>query len=136
MEFTEFRAAVLRAVPQAAGAEPAAADRTDPMYPFTFVSRVLTPAFVELLTGPGTAASQATACQLADAVEAVLATGRDETVDAIAMRLLEPVLCRRPELLDRAKPLLGPDTREAVGKLCDLISSADRAAVQARLLAD
>lgn len=123
VHFTEFQSQILHLLAE----EPAAKSSvpTDRFYPFTFVSQTVRPAFRRALDG-----DEELLVRLALVIENMLAEAEDETEEAIAMRLIEPLLCRDPDALARTRRFLGPVTMATVEKFQRVINDAERATAE------
>jgi hypothetical protein len=108
----------------------------DELYPFVVVSLEFVGPFQESLRRLGSdgdnAAAAAEVQALAQLMEEVLDGGEDATADALATRVVDPLLCRDPAQLALARPYLGPTTVRVVEKMTRLIRSAEAAVAQSR----
>lgn len=110
------------------------AEMADELYPFTVVSRDFLGPFraaVRDVVDGGDSAGGVLAA-LATLMEETLADGEDATADALATRVVDPVLCRDPAGLASARPYLGPTTLRVVDKMVRLIAAAEAAVAASR----
>ena len=122
MDTTTFLAALDAAVP-GSGARERPIGGLDA---YSFVTEVVVPAYLDAVGEAGGAPGRTERAELLSAVvEAGFASGDEDLVDALAMRLVERYLCRDAELLERARPFLGPETLGILAKMERLIAEPD-----------
>lgn len=130
MATTAFLAALDAAIPGSG----AGARRIGGLEAYSFVTEVVAPAYLEAVAASprGGPFDEARAAQLSAVVEAGFASGDDDLVDALAMRLVERYLCRDRALAERARPFLGPATLGILAKMERLIADADERVAESR----
>jgi hypothetical protein len=125
VDYGSFRREVLNVLGGAAASEPHRPE--DDLAAFAFVSEVFVPPFRQLLEDAAASddARHNELQRLGDLLEQVMRYGDDETVDALAMRVIYSILCLNPGLLAAAHGVLGRATLEAVQKFQAFLVKAD-----------